>query len=227
MANIIYYVPHQDDEILTFGASVIHHIMQGHQVHLVFYTDGSSTKAIQYFDGSESCPLHGENHNFGWGREELIEARNREMIWSSLCLGVSPEHFHWRQHAKDGQFSCEQGLQIILEFENKFPKAYHMGITYKDPHPDHANMGKALLKLIEQKKLSHARFYIKTVQLDEIDGIEEPCQEAYIPFLHAALQTYKIYRPAANMYAVGYHSVSTTFDTQHAFPRSKYHLANK
>lgn len=224
MANVIYYVPHQDDEIVSFGVSIIHQIMLGNHVHLVFYTDGSASSTIHHFNGNKVCPWHRINHDHAFDEQRFVAARNREMAWSSRCLGVDPANMHWRQHIKDGQFTVEQGISLIAEFEAKYPDAHHMSFTYKDPHPDHANMGTALETMYKQEKVSFARFYIKTLQLDALDGVEEPCKEQYLPFLHAAQQAYKIYNPDAGMFAVGYHSVKETFDKQFIRPRSKYHL---
>lgn len=227
MGNVIYYVPHQDDEILSFGVSIIHHIIEGHQVHLVFYTDGSSSKALNYFNGNEICPLHQEMHDFQFDEQKFSEVRNQEMIWSSQCLGVHPSHFHWCQDTKDGQFSVNSGIDLITRFEAKFPNAQHMALSYTDPHPDHANMGKALLKLLQQGKVQHGKFYLKTLELDKFDGIEDPCKEEYLPFLHAAQQAYKVYKPEAGLYAIGNHSVASTFEIQYKNPRCKYHFAGE
>lgn len=224
MQDIIYYIPHQDDELVSFGVSIIHHVLKGHPVHLVFYTDGSATNTIRYFNGDVQCPWHGQNHDFQWDEQALVQARNREMAWSSMCLGVDPAQCYWRQHTKDGQFQRKQGVQLIQEFEEKFPRACHMVFTYKDPHPDHANMGNALLEMLTNRQVTHGRFYIKTSQLDTIDGVEVDCRPEFVPFLQAAQQVYRTFSPEAGLFAVGYHSVAATFDTQYDKPRSKYHF---
>lgn len=128
------------------------------------------------------------SHRCVFDEKKFTMARNREMIWSSHCLGVNPGLFHWCQNVKDQYFTFENGLNLITRFESKFPGALHMSISY---------------------------------------GIEETCKNDYLPFVHAAQQAYKIYKPESGLYAIGYHSVATTFDKHYIKPRSKYHFAGE
>lgn len=64
MANVIFYVPHQDDDVLSFGASILNHVTAGgNSVKTVLVTDGSKSAVRNKLNGSSACSWHGKTHS--------------------------------------------------------------------------------------------------------------------------------------------------------------------
>lgn len=225
MKDVIYYVPHQDDEVTNFGVSVINHLAEGYRVHLVLCTDGSASRIKQVLRGEAFCEWHQCVHHHPLTDKEFVSARNREFLWSAGCLGVPSERVYMEQSVKDGELTVAHGLQLIRKYAARFPDARHITFTYQDIHPDHANLGKALLQLCQAGELTEARFQIKHVEAHQYEGIVETCSNSmYLSFLNAANQCYRVFQPVAGLYAIGYHSVPNSFDGQFKQPQCKYHL---
>lgn len=50
--TVLYFSPHQDDEILSMGIAICNSVRNGQNVHVVLCTDGSKCKVrIQMSDG--------------------------------------------------------------------------------------------------------------------------------------------------------------------------------
>ncbi|HKJ31775.1 MAG TPA: PIG-L family deacetylase [Balneolales bacterium] len=218
----IFYIPHQDDELLQMGVSILNHIEHNNEVHLVLCTDGATSYAKRVLNGTSHCTWHKTKHRFNLSDEDFVRARNHEFVWSAMCMKVKPENIHFRQY-KDGSLSVEAARKLITEFEQLYPEARHKTMTYTDPHQDHAMLGEALYQLYAEKYVRDARFYIDTMQMDLVEGFYEPLKKEFLPFLRSANNVYKSFVPNNNLFAVGYHSVPDWFNKQYKKPRSKYH----
>lgn len=223
MATAIFYVPHQDDELVSFGSAIMHHVFAGDDVHLVLCTDGASSNVRDELNGVRLCKAHNRLYDFGLSKREFSEARNREYIWSASCMGIPMSNLHFRQEVSDGSLSLGEADSLIREFEQMYPGALHRTFTYTDPHPDHSNLGTALKRLYDSQVVGDARFYIKTGEMQRVDGEWEEAKPEHLPFLSAANHAYRVFVPSRGVYSIGYLSVPKTFDTQLERPRSKYH----
>ncbi|HKJ34352.1 MAG TPA: PIG-L family deacetylase [Balneolales bacterium] len=220
----IFYVPHQDDEILQLGVAIMNHIYQSREVHLVLCTNGNAynSYAKRVLNGNTVCEWHKTKHQFHLSDEDYIRARNHEFVWSSMCMKVKPENIHFRQYT-DGALSVDNAKYIIAEFEKTYPGARHKTMSYTDPHRDHAALGEALYQLYAEKYVNDVRFYIDTMQMDNVDGYYEPLKKEFLPYLRRANNVYKSFVPNNSLYAIGYHSVPAWFKKQFRKPSSKYH----
>jgi LmbE family N-acetylglucosaminyl deacetylase len=223
MKDVVYYVPHQDDEAVNFGVSILNHFAEGYRVHLVLCTDGSASGVKRILSGEVYCEWHQCRHDFGLSEQEFVAARNREFVWAAGCLGIPPERVHIEQVAKDRQLTLEQSVTLIRKYAALLPKARHISYTAGDVHPDHAVLGKALKQLNRSEEIDDVRFQIKFVEFEKWNGNFETCKADYLPFLKAADQVYRVYQPDQGLYAIGYHSAACSFDGQLRNPRSKYH----
>jgi len=206
--QVIYYVPHQDDEVITFGVSIYHHLQQGDEVHVVLLTDGSSSGVRKQMDLTE---------------EEFIAARNREFDHALGVLGVDEENIVKKGY-KDGALTVEQVEAIITEYDNKYPEASHKTFSYYDPHPDHANAGKALKNLQDQGVLTDATYYFgNNFTPTNVEIKQDPYDESYYPFIKEASRSYQVQDEANGMYGIGWKSVPDYFKELEANPVSRYH----
>jgi LmbE family N-acetylglucosaminyl deacetylase len=137
----IFLVPHQDDDVLMYGADLKNHVLSGRRTIAVLLTDGSS---------SRRCPdLHDD-------RASCSGARDEEFLEAMHLLGVRPVIPAAR--ATDGELTTPSVLGVMRRYLARFPRASFRAPTPRDPHPDHAAIGQALRKLVRS---TDKRFYIK------------------------------------------------------------------
>ena len=92
--TVLYFSPHQDDEILSMGIAICNSVRNGQNVHVVLCTDGSKCKVrIQMSDG-KACDKHAGTHTYHLTEEELTETRDKEFRESCLALGVADCNIH-------------------------------------------------------------------------------------------------------------------------------------
>lgn len=201
----IFYSPHPDDETLSMGSAILHHLELGEEVHLVLLTQGGASGAFERVnerlreEGLSPITI-----------EAFMEARVAEFKHAVYALGIDPEHIHLYDET-DGDLNSHDVEPVILEMEKRFPKAAHYVFSYKDPHPDHAATGKALQKLYEANKVDQAGFFVpKYAGLDLGEPVYAP--EDRQVFLQAALSAYGIWNPESGRYAVDHLSIIKAFE---------------
>lgn len=206
-SHVVFYVPHQDDETLTFGVAIVNHLRYGHDVHVVLLTDGAASVIRE---------------RLGMTKEEFTAARNREFLYALQVMGVKSENISIRNFA-DGQLTVDQVAGVMKEYESRFPGAKHKTFTETDPHPDHSNSGKALRKLQNAGVVTDARYYVKMTHNYTLPVMKETFKEEYREVLEAAGSVYNINNPSIGFYGIGYKSVPKSFDAHAIQPVSKYH----
>ncbi|WP_170140649.1 PIG-L family deacetylase [Oceanobacillus arenosus] len=206
--QVIYYIPHQDDEVLTFGVSIYSYLQQGYDVHVVLLTDGSNS---------------GIRKQLGMTKEAFVTARNQEFDKALAVLGVKSENITKRAYT-DGQLTEEQVEAVIKEYNKKYPMAIHKTFSYYDPHPDHAAAGNALRNLVQQEILTDAAYYIgPNYTPTNVDILKDSYDSSYYPFIKAASQSYNVENEIIGMYGIGWKSVPKQFEFLESDPMSRYH----
>lgn len=206
--NVIYYIPHQDDETLTFGSSIYSHIQAGHKVHVVLLTDGSGTVV---------------GKRLGLDKETLVDARNREFYKALGVLGVRDANIHLMNFT-DGELTIKQAKDTMKFFERKYPNASHKTYTYTDWHSDHRNAGLALKELSDEGIIGDARYYVRRGEKPEGKHLmRSNYKEEHFPFLLAASRSYNIKNEKIGMYGIGWESVPNSFKNMEKNPVNYYH----
>ena len=227
---VLYFSPHQDDELLTMGVDICKTcLLTNKEVHVILCTDGSKSPARQILNGDTICTIHNENHNYNLSEEEFIKARDCEFISSCKALGVLQENIHiYEKRAIDGSLSFEYAQEIIKHFVSIYGKDVEIRtITpyrfkyYK--HNDHYNLGLAAENLLKQKLFVKAKFFIeqnslpKTTKKFIISLFYNIKKEAVSKEINekiekAIQQSYAYWNPKEKRYAVGYHCVTWLFE---------------
>lgn len=205
----VYYIPHQDDEFLSMGVSILNHVDAGYDVHLVLVTDGEGSKMIPKFNLT---------------KKQFGEARDREFIKSARALGVKYKNLHF-MNLPDGKVTKQQMESIILKFEAKYPGAKHRAYSYYDKHNDHKVGGEALNALYNAKKVKDARFYINHGRYDT-KGKDEFYKGSKRK-LTLADGAYRNISKKQGLHGIGYRSAYDLFDRYNGKWKNKYHLANQ
>lgn len=238
MAKIGFFVAHQDDEVLTMGGGIAHHVQYGHDVHVFLATDGSASGARFKLTGDTFCSWHDRFHdpieeNFSdsfESEESFAAARTIEFIEACSFMGVPVANIHedLPLRAKDGELTVAQAETFIETYVNEYGIERVKTHTEHDTHSDHANLGKALRNLADAGKVTDARFYVKRRNWEstpETLSDEIPPEPNYVS---GGADIYMRWNPEAlrtgkASYGIGYHSVPSSFDALLEDIRSKYH----
>ncbi len=215
----VLYIPHPDDEIISFGAWILYALSEDIDVHVVFLTRGGASIAIHAVNnrleamGMETIDV-----------ETFMQGRIREATLSMRRLHVKPENLHVLD-LPDGAVTSEQVEAVILDFEQQFPGAEHRTTTYHDRHTDHRAAGEALLHLYDAGKVQHAYFHVPLYHwADPVPGALSPWSDKWEARYHEGLNAFRIWLPEEGYYSVGYKSTKVSIDTRYEEPRSKIHL---
>ncbi|WP_338602368.1 PIG-L family deacetylase [Sulfolobus tengchongensis] len=128
--KVLVISPHPDDETLCCGGTIINLKKKGYEVRIIIVTDG------RY--GAPKDELK--------GTKELIEIRRKEALRAVKKLGVDDIIFLDFEDSKvnEKNTEIENSIRAIL-------RDYKPDITFSpiplDNHPDHAGLGKIMLKL--------------------------------------------------------------------------------
>ena len=131
-ASAMVFSPHQDDETLGCGGTIIRKCAAGAEVKIVFMTDGRGSHA-------RFIP-----------EEQLIKLRRQEAVKASECLGLPPANV-WFLDFPDGELAQEQALasdrvsQLLLANQPQ-----QVFIPYvRESHQDHLATNKIVLAALE------------------------------------------------------------------------------
>lgn len=206
--NVVYYIPHQDDETLTFGSSIYAHLQAGHTVHVVLLTDGGATAV---------------GKRLGLSRQEVVSARNREFYKALGVLGVQKENIHLANF-RDGELTVNQAKSVMRKFIAKYPNGSHKTYSYYDWHNDHKNAGLALRELENEGLVDDVRFYVRRGdEPSDVFLMRSNYKEEHYPFLLAASRSYNIKNERIGMYGIGWESVPRSFEAMEERPWNYYH----
>ena len=133
----LWFVPHQDDEILTLGYGILEDIESGYDVHVILCTDGGGSGILSQWQSGTSCGICKTVHTIHLGseqtitREEFSKYRDFEFVNCCLHLGVKPENIHIlgvgedKLNLLDLNFQ-EQSEDIIIYNQNTSNEYYRL-----------------------------------------------------------------------------------------------------
>jgi LmbE family N-acetylglucosaminyl deacetylase len=223
--DTFFLVPHPDDELLSMGSAIINHNFYGdNNVHLVLLTGGEQSNVFHIANGEKPCPVHGYIHspsNEGYApfdRQKFKEGKFENFKHVAYMLGVKPQNVHIYDFG-DGDVTQEEVEGVIKDLSAKHPKNRWKSLSYHDNHPDHANSGKALLKLVDEGLVKDARFYAKKSMVES--GLwsntttttfkAERTNPDWEPYITAGIRAYSDWNPKKGYYHAGKASVSNSF----------------
>lgn len=233
--QVVFYAPHPDDELLSFGVIASEYVALGYEVIFVLLTSGSTSTAIKLINGELSSPGNGTRfvykgtHNpavAGYAPltvEDIGRARVLEFKSSAGELNVSPDRLHTFDLLKDNQLLSDDVIGTMLEVVARYPDAIHWTMSTIDIHPHHRAAGEALRLIAEGTGLQTAYTISRTtwdaLAAEQAKGnptlpstyFFKPAVDRMQRVQNAAL-TYNAWNPQAGSYAVGYSSVPKQFE---------------
>lgn len=224
--TIIYFAPHQDDELLSMGVDICNSLDKGKDVHVVLCTDGSSSKVKNILKDGQKCKKHQGEHIYDLSVEEFIKARDDEFVSSCTALGVKKENIHIPEsRGKDGAFVTADAEKTVREYLNKIDKnALVCTISSNNgdkQHRDHKALGRAVENLVKKGVIRKRKLFVEPYHYNQIKDNAykipvEPekitAKDKTVTKIKNAIDSYSYWNPEEKRYAVGFHSVTNEFN---------------
>lgn len=227
--TVVYFIPHQDDELLTFGVAICKTVKK-YRVVVVLCTDGSNSYVRSVLSNQHRCNKHFGKHIYNLTKEEFVLARDKEFMSSCRRLGIDQENIIIPpSRVEDGELSIDSATKIIESFFSEngtevFAICSMHPLSQEIQHADHANLGTAVIQMGEKYNIIVKSFVepycIKSIVNGEVFCREEQPTVLERVKLALALYSYKVWKPAKSRFAVGYHSVTNEFIDFNREPRS-------
>jgi LmbE family N-acetylglucosaminyl deacetylase len=165
---VVFYAPHDDDEVILMSKPIIHHMLAGREVHVVLCSNGSTSNAFEEINGLALDPTWWKGYHYpehegyrALTREEFSRARWRETINGCLQMGVKRENIHLglAPNDLDGELDNPFGLPVSIDvlwaaeviqswaefFQGQgYSSVGHYTAHWGDANPDHSALGTAL-----------------------------------------------------------------------------------
>lgn len=208
-SNVFFYIPHQDDDLLTFGVSILNHLEGGHNVHIVMLTNGANSFVRKRLEMT---------------KDSFSRARNNEFLGAMKELGVDPNNIYF-ENLEDGATTVDDIKDIIATYEAEYPQAKHKAFSPLYGHRDHTNSGLALEELERDGTVSDARYYLQQAYEppEDLHVIKSRYSSTYKERLDRAATYYKNENVNLPLYGIGYKSVPKSFEAFAIQPTSRYH----
>ena len=227
--TILYFSPHQDDELLSMGIDICNSISEGHDVHVILCTDGSKCTVRDELANGKKCDKCPGIHTYQLTEEELTAARDKEFRESCRALGVKDGNVHiLKNRFTDRKLTIYESKKIILQYLNVMgPDCV---VCTLDPNPenhrqhcDHKGLGYAAAELFNEGFIRELRLFAEPYfseffqhKTDFIRGIIRTVIGTATALVQAKIQkaaeAYSHWEPGAGRFAVGYHDISEAFD---------------
>jgi LmbE family N-acetylglucosaminyl deacetylase len=245
--QVVFYSPHPDDELLSFGPIASEYVSLGYELIFVLVTDGSTTTARRLINGELLSPGNGTRFVYKGKRDPAMsgytlltesdvgKARTLEFKSAAAEMGVYPDRVNCFDILENNQVPMGACKDLMQQFIAKYPNAIHWTMSTLDIHPHHRSLGESLRTLTENTS-TRAAYSISRLAWDQISD-QQKLQNSSIPTINhfkpdysrvqrirnAAL-TYNAWNPAANSFAIGYASVPGQFEDLELKGDSKYSI---
>lgn len=223
----VFLAPHQDDEVLSMGASIRSHIEHhgGDSVAVVLATTGERSGAIKWF--TEGYVPYGHNTlvrdpDIAGSRARFGRCRDAEYVNACLLLGV-PRHniylglpgapqFRDGNPATPAQYALHE--RIVDAAIERFGRVHYKTMSPRDPSGDHYQLGQALQAAARNGQVASARYYYPPYRMSHANtnGMRysiERCRD--LRQLRWAGNSYGTHMPGRDLYGIGWLSVAPFF----------------
>ncbi len=231
----IFFSPHQDDELLTMGISILKH--GGCDSHVVLFVDGAQSGVKRILRNGRRCAWHDNWHLYPLTISSFVSARDSEFRDSCVALGISDSNIHIDSlRPTDGIIDVKTAKKVMMEYVGRFPGACVKTLTpYAGvrQHPDHKALGLAAVELYGEGVIKDLELFCEPYYVDDFreanPGITlyehelDTEDEAIKKRLQKAIDSYRKWAPAEKRYAIGYHSVADYFRSLETNPRAFSH----
>jgi glycosyltransferase involved in cell wall biosynthesis len=228
--TILYFSPHQDDELLSMGIDICNSISEGHDIHVILCTDGSKCTVRHELANGKACNKCPGTHTYHLTEEDLINARDKEFRESCRALGVKDGHVHiLKNRFTDRKLTVCDSKKTILHYLNVLGPdcvvcTLDPNLENNRQHRDHKGLGYAAVELFNEGFISELRLFTepyfaeffqkkKDVVRGKIRTAVDTATALVQEKVQKAAEAYSHWAPEIGRYAVGYHDIAKAFDT--------------
>lgn len=219
-APIVYLVPHQDDEVLSMGASIRRSLGRSGTacVHVVLVTTGQSSGARTAMARGFKAVGQQRFTQYALSKRQFAESRDAEFRASLERLGVAARNVHlglpgFPRPADDGSLTPAVAQRFVNAAIDVFGRgAGYATMSQHDPQSDHRTLGAALRTVGARRKVATVSYFYPPYQLpapQRLDPIVASGADR-TAIRNAALE-YGRFAPAAGRYGIGWLSVAPQF----------------
>ena len=221
--TVLYFLPHQGDELLSMGIDICNSISRGYVVHVILCTNGSKCKVRQELTDGKKCDKHLGKHFFNLTRKDLIISKDKEFRESCRALGVKDSNVHVPEACfVDTELTICNSKKIILQYLDALgPDCI---VCAPDPnnensgqHCDHKSLGYAAVELFNEGVISELRLFTEPYHSEFFQHAMDVVQAEAMPMIETAsvpvqaklkkaVAAYSQWEPEMGRYAMGYHS---------------------
>lgn len=201
----IFVHAHQDDDTLTFGPDAELHSKAGRHVQFVCVTDGRASAV---------------RSRTGLSVKDFSQARTREYLAAVSKLWANEVQF---AGLMDGATTVAQTTALATLLTLRYPRASFKVPSWRDNHPDHANIGLAFKALKVGNNDLDVRWYVKPEQRGEAETMSGTTRVPGGDRTLQAIAEYRRVQTSAGRYGIGELSVPASFDMLEADNASYWH----
>ncbi|MDO4478500.1 MAG: cell wall-binding repeat-containing protein [Lachnospiraceae bacterium] len=205
----LYFIPHQDDELLTFSISILKDLAANLDVHVVLLTDGSRSSVFNQL----------KNRGYNLTRGAFVRARDTEFTCSLMALGVPEANIHIPENRlKDSDVSMNIFTlkNMMAEYLNEYPDAvvracYPTSGFATDEHLDHGSVGQMAITLRREGFIGELILFedpyryqsLMTVGVPPMNSMTVAADSEDAAKLKAAVDAYYVWNPKEGRYSIG------------------------
>lgn len=233
--QVIFYSPHPDDELLSFGPIASEYVALGYELIYVLLTSGSSTSAIKLINGEVAAPGNANRFVFKGKHDPAVsgyapltvadvgKARIIEFRSAAGEMQVKPNNVYVHDLLVDDELPVESVVAVMNEMVSIYPNAIHWSMSTMDIHRHHRAAGEALRQatVATSIKTGFALSRPTWPQIEKQKSFNNPeipeifsfkPQADRVQRLRNAALPYFAWNPIAGSYAIGYTSVPGQFE---------------
>jgi LmbE family N-acetylglucosaminyl deacetylase len=243
--QVVFYSPHPDDELLSFGLIASEYIALGYELIYVLLTSGSSTTAIKLINGELQSPGNGTRFVYKGKHDPIVsgysplsitevgKARVTEFRSAAGEMLVNASSVYCYELLVEDVLSVDSVLAVMNEMSGIYPNAIHWSMSTMDAHAHHRAAGEALRQLAVTGKVKSA-YAISRTTWDQVKKQQllknpdvpstffiKPVADRLQRVRNSALP-YNAWNPIAGSYAIGYSSVPKQFEDLETLANAQY-----
>jgi hypothetical protein len=243
--QIVFYSPHPDDELLSFGLIASEYIALGYELIYVLLTSGSNTVAIKLINGELQSPGNGTRFVYKGKHNPIVsgyapltvsdvgKARVNEFKSAAGEMLVNANSVYCYDLLVNDELQVDSAVAIMTEMAGIYPNAIHWSMSTMDAHPHHRAAGEALRKTSLATNIKTA-YSISRTTWDQVKKQQtlknlsvpatyfiKPSTDRLQRVRNASLP-YNAWNPIAGSYAIGYSSVPKQFEDLENLGNAQY-----
>jgi len=213
--TVLYFIPHQDDELLTMGIDICNSINKGDDVHVILCTDGSGSRIRKDLKKGK---IDKNKISYDLSEKEFVKARDKEFIDSCLALGVKRYNIHIPYaRIADKTLSIKKAENLLHRYLSLFGYDSKVCTIYynngKNQHSDHKNLGYAANNLFKKGYIEELCFFREPYNKSKKKSFKQLLSKtSFENKINNAISAYSYWNPDEGRFAIGHHSVRKEFE---------------